>query len=572
MTALAATDYSGLEGLQGAALKQAVKRIASPHVEISYGDKTWNVFAKADVRLIDGKEAWFDMYSNRLVYISSGHDALNIEHAVANSWWGGQKNAAYKDVHHLNPSDADANGRKSNHPLGVIGGAPVWSNGLTSIGAPAASTGGGAPTVFEPADEYKGDFARAYFYIFTLYDDIAWEESPAWMYDRSSYPTLKPWAYDMLLEWAKADPVDRREAARNAAVAEFQQNENPYVAIPGLAEYVWGSKRNTPFSLADAMTAPVADRPAAPGFGDYYLAGVNTWTGRWWESFPLYIDAPEGCEIYYNISGEEDFRPYDGGVTIPAASISGETVTVKAYAVDPADALRRRSSIATLTLTAADGGKTDYMHARWGKVKALSEITEDDCYVLVASKAKAVMSATKGGTASSSYVSVAGNVDINASGEINLLPEGTGVVKFIPSGGNTYYVSVSSLSLEPAGFLQALEPKKVTISEEGMPASLKLLPAGNFVVDFGSSYGTLQYNASSPRFSVYTSSQQPLDLYRCIETPSSSVTLPAYGAEESAGTRIFNIQGVELHLPAEVLPAGIYIIVNGKNARKIIKR
>lgn len=217
----AGTDYSSLEGKSGASLKQAIKAIAAQHQEISYGDATWDAFRTSDVRMIDGREAWFDMYSNRLVYVSSGHSGMNIEHAVANSWWGGTKGAAYKDLHHLNPSDADANNRKSNNPLGIIDGTPVWSNGMTRIGAPVPGIGGGAMSVFEPADEFKGDFARAYFYVFTIYDDLAWQEAPACMYDLTSYPTLRPWASEMLLGWARQDPVDSRESRRNKAVEKL---------------------------------------------------------------------------------------------------------------------------------------------------------------------------------------------------------------------------------------------------------------------------------------------------------------------------------------------------------------
>ena len=50
-----ATDYSSLEGLCGAQLKEAVKAIAPPHTQISYGDGTWDAFEKAHVRLIDGR-------------------------------------------------------------------------------------------------------------------------------------------------------------------------------------------------------------------------------------------------------------------------------------------------------------------------------------------------------------------------------------------------------------------------------------------------------------------------------------------------------------------------------------
>lgn len=570
----ASTDYSSLEGKQGAALKEAVKAIALPHTEISYGEDSWDVFAKADVRMIDGKEAWFDMYSNRLVYVADGHAQLNIEHAVANSWWGGVKNAAYKDIHHLNPSDADANGRKSNHPLGEIDGYPTWSNGLTNIGRPVMGQGGGASTVFEPADEFKGDFARAYFYIFTLYDNIGWADSPACMYDLSAYPTLKPWAYELLLKWAAEDPVDEREAARNNAVAEAQKNENPFVAIPGLAEYVWGAKKNTPFSLKDAMTAPLANRPDAPAFGDYYLVGVNTWTGRWWDSFTLSLSAPAGCDIYYTLTDSGEYQLYEGGVVIGGASKAGDVVNVKAYAVDPSDPLERRSSVATLTLTAVEEGQTDYMHARWQKVRSAQEINDKDLYIIVSSTANAVMSTNIISSSSSVAFSVAGNAT-PSDDIISILPEGSAVVQLVPAGGGEYYVQVNTLALESKGFMMATAAKKLTLSDTGMPAEVTLNPDRTVTIDLGSTYGKVQYNASSPRFSVYTSKQQGINLYRCIENASSNVSapeLPSSSGESGAASRIFTFDGTELGVPESSLPAGLYLIVKDGRARKLLKR
>lgn len=586
----AATDYSGLDGLRGAALKAAVKEIALPHKEISYGDATWEAFSQADVRVIydrslsDGssyigsREAWFDMYSNRLVWVNTGHSGMNIEHAVANSWWGGQKNAAYKDLHHLNPSDADANNRKNNNPLGIIEGRPTWSNGLTNIGRPTVATGGGASSVFEPADEYKGDFARAYFYIFTIYDDIAWQTEPACMYDLSAYPTLKPWAYEMLLEWAKEDPVDEREAQRNSTVAGIQGNENPFVSIPGLAEYIWGGKSNTPFNLEDAQTQPVEDRMEAPNFsmfGDFALVGVNTWTGRWWSPFFLECMASESVDRFYTISSslrpdeEETWIPVDFGIDIPQASQPGEVLTIKSYQKRWYEDMNRRSSTATLILTAVEEGTTDYMNARWEKVTDESMIDADSQYIFVASNANAVMSTTQASTSSSAYIPVAGNVEPDSDGVISRLPEGAAVIEFVPAGGNQYYVEVNNLALEPQGYLMSPAAKKVQLAEVGMPTVVTLTPEKNVKVNFGTEYGTLQYNAQSPRFSVYTSNQQALNLYRCVSL-SSGVKAPEVLPAETRGMRIFTLDGLEIRGEINDLPAGLYIVVSGDTSSKIM--
>lgn len=561
-------DSSLLNGYCGAALKERVGNMYYPTRVPSYGDDTWDLFKTSDVRTIDGKEAWFDMYSNRLVYVESGHSGLNIEHCVANSWWGGTKIDAYKDCFNLNPSDADANVRKSNNPLGEIAGIPTWSNGLSNVGHPLAGLGGGASTVFEPADEYKGDFARAYFYMFTIYSSIDWADAPACMYDLSAYPTLQPWAYEMLLRWDAEDPVDEREAKRNAVVGEYQFNENPFVVFKDLAKHIWGEKKDVPYVAEDLK--PVANRPEAPVFGgDYYLAAVNTWTGRWWNTFTLSLSAASGCDIYYSLNGSE-YKLYDNGIAINGATKAGDVVTVSAYAVAQDDDLNRRSSIGTLTLTAVEEGKTDYMHAKWSKVSDQSEITTDDVYVVVASDTNALMSATVGATSSSGYYAVSGTAEISEDGTIFYLPEETAVFTLTDAGGGHFYLGVNNLALEHKGFVAATAAKKLTMSNEGMPVAITVNEDGTSSLSLGSTYGTIQYNAQSPRFSVYTSKQKPVSLYRCVGNPTTGVppVIAETAAEASASVRIFTLEGIEVGKSLTELPGGLYIVVDGNGVSK----
>lgn len=248
--------YSAMEGKKKADLKAAAKQAAANHTEVAYGDDTWEAFEKTDTHMVDGRLVWWDMYSNNIVAVASGHPGLNIEHSVANSWWGKTKNAAYKDLFHLNPSDSEANNRKSNYPLGIVNQV-TYTNGITIVGKPVSGTHGGAKYVYEPADCYKGDFARVFMYIFTIYDDINWSVSQSdrnYMFDGTAYPSLRPWAYEMLIEWAKNDPVDDKERARNEEIYKIQHNRNPFIDFPDLPEYIWGSRQNEPFHIASGVS------------------------------------------------------------------------------------------------------------------------------------------------------------------------------------------------------------------------------------------------------------------------------------------------------------------------------
>lgn len=341
--------YDSLEGLTGVALKKAVKTVGfRNHKAISYGDDTWEVFKTSDVRTINGTLYYWDMYSNNNVAVTSGkpnNSVLNIEHSVAKSWWGGGNNDAYKDCFHLNPSNSDANSRKSNYPMAEISGG-TWDNGVTFIGKPKSGQGGGAKTVYEPADEYKGDFARVFFYMFTVYDNISWTSDCDWMYDKSSDLTLKPWAYQLLLKWAKQDPVSQKEIDRNEAVSKKQGNRNPFIDCPELAEYIWGSKSGQPFHY-DENYDPGTDPDPTPGPDDPVNPPVDPSpipSGYWYvvttqadinENYRYVVVAVNGNQVmastnagkYMNVCGEEaDVEKSDGTARI--ASIPDDAAIV----------------------------------------------------------------------------------------------------------------------------------------------------------------------------------------------------------------------------------------------------
>ncbi len=246
--------YTSIDGIKGGeALKTALYELIRVHERISYGSgstKTWGAFYSTDRNPANNQV--YDMYSPTVRYFGSKGSVIsgmNIEHSVAKSWWGGDENDAYCDLHHLNPSDQDANSRKSNYPMAELESVS-WDNEVTFVGK--ATIDGSSMNAFEPCDEYKGDFARTFMYMFTCYQNLTYKYT--WMnYKSSTYPTLKPWAVELLLKWSKQDPVSEKEIARNNAVYAIQGNRNPYIDYPQLAEYVWGDSVNYTFNLSGAV-------------------------------------------------------------------------------------------------------------------------------------------------------------------------------------------------------------------------------------------------------------------------------------------------------------------------------
>lgn len=242
--------YSGLNGKNSSELKTALRNIIHDHTQVSSYSDLPKYFMHTDVRP-SGNE-WWEMYSNNTFSYPS-FSGMNREHSLPKSWWGGASNTpAYTDLNHLYPSEKNANSAKSNYPLGEVQTA-TFDNGVSKVGYAVTGQGGGAAKVFEPADEYKGDFARTYFYMATCYQDLTWKYS--YMMQNGAYPSLTGWAIDLLLKWHRNDPVSQKEIDRNDVVYSYQNNRNPFIDIPSLAEYIWGDKTNELF-YADLEETP----------------------------------------------------------------------------------------------------------------------------------------------------------------------------------------------------------------------------------------------------------------------------------------------------------------------------
>lgn len=233
--------YYFVKNKKKAELKTALQTYCGPLKEFDYGGGpgfTWEGFFSTDRR---ADSTVIDMYSNTVRKQTSFNavSGMHIEHSFPKSWWGAYPNNAYKDLFHLYPADASANESKNNLPLGEVTGTPGFDNGVTKVGSNGFETAY-TDKCFEPADEYKGDFARSYFYISSIYENLAPLMQSPMTYTNNTYPFWKPWAIDLLLKWNKQDPVSVKELTRIETVYALQGNRNPFIDYPDLAEYIWG--------------------------------------------------------------------------------------------------------------------------------------------------------------------------------------------------------------------------------------------------------------------------------------------------------------------------------------------
>lgn len=242
--------YSSLKGKKGAELKTAVYNIIKNAKVLEYGsgnNHTWWGFWDTD-RTDDGY--FIDRYSAKSAWVKStskgaAGTGMNIEHSFPKSWWGGTTVQAYKDLYNLMPCEKNINSTKSNYPMGEVASGDK-GNEWTKVGQ-----GIDGKMYWEPADSWKGDFARGYMYMATTYQDYTWKGDQALqILQQGDYPTLQPWAYKLYIKWAKADKPDEIEIKRNEAVSKIQGNRNPYVDFPNLMEYVWGDSTDVAFNPA----------------------------------------------------------------------------------------------------------------------------------------------------------------------------------------------------------------------------------------------------------------------------------------------------------------------------------
>ena len=201
--------YASLKGKKGAELKTAVHEIIKKADVLDYGSgtgHTWEGFYSTD-RMDNGQVV--DRYSNDIRYFGKSGSVIsgmNIEHSFPKSWWRGTQNQAYKDLYNLMPCEQKINSSKSNYPMGKVTSVKT-DNGCTRIG-----TGNEGYQLWEPADKWKGDFARGYMYMATAYQQFSWSGTQALqILQQGSYPTLRKWAYTLYMEWARKDAVDDLE-------------------------------------------------------------------------------------------------------------------------------------------------------------------------------------------------------------------------------------------------------------------------------------------------------------------------------------------------------------------------
>ena len=308
------TYYKDLQSKSGKSLFDAVHVVAKVgYTSLGY-DGLWDAYPYTDVH--ENGYVW-DMYSDctwkslsskRCGNYSTECDCFNREHSIPKSWYGGTKSGPGCDIFHLVPTDGKVNGMRSSHPFGEVSNATYNKQGnklgsamnITIVGGNtiAGNTGttiSASGTVFEPRNEYKGDFARGYMGALLrwagekAFTDGEGSETFTTNFSTGSFGLTK-YGVALLMKWHRQDPVSKKEIDRNNGIQQTQGNRNPFIDYPYLAEYIWGEKAGEAVNLSDLITA--YDSRFVLGESNGYLKGAGA-------------DTPQGkCTITWMVNGD----------------------------------------------------------------------------------------------------------------------------------------------------------------------------------------------------------------------------------------------------------------------------
>ena len=306
--------YDKIQGKSGKLLFDAVHEVAKEGYSSLGYDGLWSAYNITDLR--DNGKVW-DMYSDCSWTYSSDQcgsyskecDCYNREHSIPKSWYGDTKSGPGCDIFHLVPTDGKVNGMRSNYAFGEVSNASYTYDGakkgtaksITIIGGNTIAGNTGATiscsgTVFEPRDEYKGDFARGYMgaMVRWMNDHQSFTDSDGGKIFSSNYSSgafgLTSYGVALLMKWHRQDPVSQKEIDRNNGIQQTQGNRNPFIDYPYLAEFIWGEMAGETLNLNDLITA--YDSRFILGESNGYLKGGTT------------VDPKEKCTVTWLVNGE----------------------------------------------------------------------------------------------------------------------------------------------------------------------------------------------------------------------------------------------------------------------------
>jgi endonuclease I len=232
------TYYNGIDTSKSTFVTD-LHNLIYTHTRITYDnyDET-NILNFASYDTTGGQRAVVCVYTGYIYVYTPPFDwtVFSREHTWCQSWMpsrnasGFTSRPEYSDQFHIFPvHQNNANGRRSNHPLGKVQ-TITYSFLDGKLGTDSLGN-----IVYEPRDAQKGDAARALMYMAVCYNG---KDGYDWTFHYLNTVTLPeslseaPEDPNLLIQWSKQDPPDDWEKARNEYVYSIQGNRNPFIDHP----------------------------------------------------------------------------------------------------------------------------------------------------------------------------------------------------------------------------------------------------------------------------------------------------------------------------------------------------
>lgn len=305
--------YASLEGLSGAALKQAVQNIiANPSVVRlhSYAD-IWEILKTSDQNPLNSGQIWeiyleqpmskidqqlgsssIGKWNREHIFCQSrgGFVVADIDSADGIGVWTSTSAAStvdgVSDAHHIRAVNGQENSSRNNKNYGNVNTATVYAGATGSQGS------------------WRGDVARACFYMavrFIGLNVVNGDPSE----NNGTNPSGNIGDLATLLSWNASDARDDFEMNRNNYIQTWQYNRNPFIDHPLLANYIFGAQFGSPWFAALASesfeTTDVKVYPN-PASEHIFVSGIMNLS-------KVEIFSVTGTKVYEKTSIEDQIIP-----------------------------------------------------------------------------------------------------------------------------------------------------------------------------------------------------------------------------------------------------------------------
>ena len=236
------------EGLSGQELWDYV--VANYKTSSTLGYNTCRDIMYSEIDIQEGNQLT-GVYSGYTITLDLSQDpstnayeqGINCEHTFPQSMYSGTE-PMKSDMHHLFPTKSNVNSSRGNDPFEEIpdGNTDIWyRNEYSQTNIPSEyldeyaekyNPSNQSDERFEPREIQKGNTARAMFYFYAMYSEVANDEF--WELQKES-----------MMDWHSYDEADEVETERTWEIAEYQDGlPNPFVIDSTLARRIWYPQSN----------------------------------------------------------------------------------------------------------------------------------------------------------------------------------------------------------------------------------------------------------------------------------------------------------------------------------------